>query len=368
MTRKKKISTALGIYALLFLASALTTSLIIHFIKPKPAITSPNQSIVQTPKPTPVRTDRSVLLIGYGGAGHDGGALADTLLLIRADSATKKLSFISIPRDTYVNIPTSPTTSAQDKINASYAIGIDDRKYPNKEQQYLGSIGGGNLAKFAVFQVTNLPVDYFISIDFGQFEKAIDALGGVDVEVPAAFDDKYYPVKGLENESCGFSPEQIEEFKGKFTGFDLEKQFTCRYEEVKFDVGIAHMDGATALKFVRSRHSSANGGDFARSLRQIAVLNAIETKVISLDALNKLPEFFKQFSGMITTDINPEILNPTLEFLGDPGGYTKQNINLSTDNVFQESRSDIGSYILIPKAGAGAWSGVQEYIMQELNK
>lgn len=358
MPNKKQLLTLIGVYILLFIASASITSLLVSLTKNQSHILAPTTTPQTTVKPTPVRTDRSVLLIGFGGAGHDGGTLADTLLLIRADSTTKKLAFISIPRDTYVNIPTSLTTSVQDKINASYAIGLDE----------TGPQGGGNLAKYMVSQVTGLPVDYYISIDFGQFVKAIDALGGIDVNVPAPFDDKYYPIKGLENESCGFSAEQIEEFKQKYSGFELEKQFTCRYEEVKFDAGMAHLDGTTALKFVRSRHSDINGNDFARSLRQIAVINAVEAKAISLGALNKLPDFFNQFGNMITTDIDAKILNPTLQFLGDPETYTKQNINLNTDNVFKESISDIGSFILIPKAGAGAWSGVQEYIMKQLQK
>src|SRR5581483_7229733 len=89
------------------------------------------------------------------------------------------------------------------KINAAYAIGLNDKDYPNKLQQFKGPTGGGNLARYVASQVIGEPIDYFVGIDFSGFKKTIDALGGVDVNVETAFDDPEYPNEGHETDLCG---------------------------------------------------------------------------------------------------------------------------------------------------------------------
>src|SRR4030043_1022158 len=71
----------------------------------------------------------NVLLLGYGGAGHDGGNLSDVIIVVNVNVPKKKVTFISIPRDLWVAIPTRSDMKQNFKINAAYAIGTDDTKY-----------------------------------------------------------------------------------------------------------------------------------------------------------------------------------------------------------------------------------------------
>ena len=149
-----------------------------------------------TSTPTPVRTDFNILIMGYGGGNHDGAYLTDSMILAHLDFATQKVSLISIPRDLWVKIPFNGDENQYGKINSAYAIGIDDKNYSNKLQQYQGPAGGGVLAKTIVSQITGLPIDKFVAIDFNGFTKSIDALGGVDVNVEKTFTDTQYPIEG----------------------------------------------------------------------------------------------------------------------------------------------------------------------------
>jgi len=178
----------------------------------------------------------NVLLLGKGGSGHSGGDLADSIIVVHietdSDSKDKKAVLISIPRDFWFY---------GHKLNADPSI------------------------RDAVTAITGLSIDSQIQIDFGSFVSAIDKMGGIEITIPKPYTDNYYPIRGLENELCGFSPEKVAELHNNYSGFNLEKQFTCRYETIYFDTGRSEIDGETALKYVRSRHGD---GDFGRSERQ----------------------------------------------------------------------------------------------------
>lgn len=153
--------------------------------------------------------------------------------------------------------------------------------------------------------------------------------------------------------------DQINALKAKYSGFDLEKQFTCRYEHLHFDKGPTNLDGATALKFVRSRHGDS---DFGRSLRQLAVLAGIENKLISFQATGKLDDIINTLLNIVVTDLDAGIIKTLLSVLGDPKAYTIKQIQLTTDNVLTESTSSDRQFILIPKAGNFNFDGVKTFI------
>ena len=64
--------------------------------------------------------------------------------------------------------------------------------------------------------------------------------------------------------------------------------FPCRYEHLHFNTGVQHMDGKTALKYVRSRHALQDGGDFGRASRQQRFLSAVKDKVLSVTFIPKI--------------------------------------------------------------------------------
>ena len=314
----------------------------------------------------PEKTTYNVLILGYGGAGHSGGGLADAQILASIDTENKKVTLIAIPRDSWVNLPVKETGSLHHKINAAFAIGNSSSLVADKADLFTGPDGGGELAKVAAKIVTGLDVDHYMAINFNRFVGAIDALGGIEVDVPVAFTDHYFPIPGLEDEPCGIELQKSEELKIKYSGFELEKQYECRYETLTFTKGPTQMDGETALKFIRSRHSSEHGGDFARGVREQAVLIAIKNKLLSLEALDNLDEFYDQYRKMILTDIDKEAIVEVLPKLGMPSDYEINKLNITTDNYLINSTSSDGQYILIPQAGQDNYSQIHSYIKNNL--
>ncbi len=354
----KKISVAFLFLAFLFFLSSLGFYSYRH--SPKSVLVNPPAEVQPTtgPLPTiaPAESVFNVLLMGHGDPSHPGGDLADSLVVVRLDTRVKEVALVSVPRDTWVALPVADNQSENHKINEAFVVG----KRAGDDE------AGFQMIKQAVTKVTDLPIHYYVSIDFSGMNQAIDVLGGVEVNVPQAFDDYFYPVKGRELETCGRSPADITALSATLSGFELEKQFPCRYEHLHFDAGPVEMNGETVLKFVRSRHSDQSGGDFARAERQQAVLIGIKEQLISLDALKKAPAFFDQLVHLVKTDLDQEIVKKAAELITNPSEFQVNKIVLSTDNVFSDGKSATGQYILVPKAGADQWQEVHQFINQNL--
>ncbi len=293
----------------------------------------------------------AVVLLGYGGAGHQGGFLTDVIQILHVDFEKSKVSMISVPRDLWVQLP----NGRQAKINTAFTLGED----PN---QPVAS--GGQVAKQMAANVTGLPVNYFIAIDFVGFKRLIgEELKGITVNVPETLDDPWYPIKGEELNPCGMTPQEVADLTASYSGFELEKQFECRYEHLHFQKGLVYMEGKDALAYVRSRHGST-GGDFSRSERQHALLKAIRNKLLSIEVFEKAPKIFEQVDQHVTSDIDLEIVKYLLPALKSATEFETQSVVLSTANVFTSSKSSSGAFIITPKV---SWENVHDYIQQQLN-
>ncbi len=355
------------IYLLTFSLSALASYILlsiakIQFKKEGVANDQPEASEAQPDSLAPY----GIVLLGYGGAGHEGGGLTDAINVIYLDPKKKQIAIIAIPRDIWVEIPVRSDIKETHKINFAFAIGNDDNKYPLKEPQYTGEHGGGEMAKVLVSKVIGIPIKYYVAVSFDNFKKVIDSLNGIEVVVKTGFDDYFYPIAGKENESCGKSGAEIASLSATLSGFILEKQFTCRYEHLHFDAGAQTMDGEAALKFVRSRHSEQHGGDYARGERQQVVLNGIKNKLLTLDALSNPDQLFEQLIGLVQTDVDLSVIKTAIEAYGQPQEYSITKINLSADNVFKESFSGDKQFILVPKEGFENWQAVHKFIQDQL--
>ncbi len=180
----------------------------------------------------------NILLIGIGGPGHQGGTLADTIIVASIDPFNKDVAMLSIPRDLWVNIPGQWTT----KINAAHALGEDanfsESGYPS---------GGPGLLQKTVEQVLDIPIHYYVRVDFSGFKQAIDAVGGVTVDVP----------------------ETICDYK-----IAWEFGFTC------INAGRQDLNSTQALFYARTRASTR--GDFDRGERQRLILLALRDKILRI--------------------------------------------------------------------------------------
>jgi polyisoprenyl-teichoic acid--peptidoglycan teichoic acid transferase len=318
------------------------------------------------PKPTPIPWHPlTVLLMGYGGGNHDGTYLTDSMVLSRIDEKTKRAWFVSLPRDLWVTLPITAESTATMKLNAAFAIGLDDRGYPNKPVAFQGDGGGGALAKYTVSQITGEPVDYYLAVSFTGFVHAVDALGGIDVNVKLPFTDDTYPIDGKEKDTCGKSDDDIKVMTATASGFLLEQLFTCRYETITYPAGLQHMDGVSALKYARSRHSGINGGDFNRSTRQREIIEAMLAKIVSLNFITKAGAFYNAWKGEIQTDLPLSDIPKLATTYGDIMNYAMDNTALTLDNVLKESTSSDGQYILTPKTGDFNWSGIKAFLNQQ---
>jgi len=319
-----------------------------------------------TPTPDPDR-DFSVLLLGYAGGEHDGAGLTDSMILVTIQPKRKRVVLTSIPRDLWVKLPLSQEADEEYwyKINVAYVLGKDDKRFPNKAIEFTGPAGGGEMVKRVVSDITGVDIDYFLAVDFSGFMSAINNLGGINVYVPVAFSDPWYPIEGKETDSCEKSPEELDAITATLSGVKLEEEFTCRYEELSFERGVVEMDGETALKFARSRHSDIYGGDFGRSDRQRLVIEAVKDKIISIGFLPKVIPLLSQLSWHVQTDANLEKMKEWINRADEFLNYEVVSGALTEKNVLMQSRSKTGQFILTSIDGQGVWMSVQNY-MEEL--
>jgi len=330
-------------------------------VRPNKSKLSTGITPTATPTPDPLAS-YSILLLGYGGGKHEGGLLTDSIMLAEIVPHEEKVRLISIPRDLWAPMPISGDEMTSKKINEAYAIGSDDKKYPNKKIEFTGDAGGGEMAKYVVEQVTGIKPNYFAAIDFDGFTKIIDSLGGIDIKVARTFDDPYYPIEENINDLCGKSEEEVKSLEATMSGDKLDQQFSCRYENLHFDKGIQHMNGVTALKYARSRHSNMDGGDFNRAERQKLVVTAIRDKVINVGFISKIIPTIQTLTRHITTDIDFTKMGELITKIPEVAEYKVVSIALTDANVLENAKASTGQFILSPKIGENDFSEIKEFI------
>lgn len=203
----------------------------------------------------------NVLLLGVGGGQHDAPDLTDSIIVASYNHRTRIASLLSIPRDLYVNMP-------------GYDGSRVNKIYENLKPR-LGSKKALEVVRDAASKIANLDIHYYVKIDFSGFRDVIDTLGGIDIEVPKTIHDEAYPDE-------------------KMQGYTL----------FHVDAGLQHMDGETALKYARSRHSTS---DFDRSLRQQEIIKAIKAKATEAKLFSspmKLKTLWDTFQENIETDLS----------------------------------------------------------------
>ncbi|MBU0619306.1 LCP family protein [Patescibacteria group bacterium] len=270
----------------------------------------------------------NILILGAGGTNHTASDLTDTLIVVSLGLKNQDIALLSLPRDLWVS-------SLQAKLNSAYHYG---------EAKQAG--GGLVLAKASVNELIKQPIHYVLFIDFSGFEKMIDLLGGLEIEVDQAFDDYKFPIPGKENDLCDHDPE-----------------YRCRYQALHFDAGWQHMDGITALKYVRSRNAEGEEGtDFARARRQQKVLVALQKKVLDSkllfsDKRRKLIELFKQ---IIKTDIPQETYFNFFKFAWLSRKQTPRSAILDGELLYNPPAKIQGQWVLLPKEND--WQKIYDFI------
>jgi LCP family protein required for cell wall assembly len=188
-----------------------------------------------------------------------GGFRTDTIMILMLNRTKKSAALVSFPRDMYVYIP----AFGMERINLAFPEGMTI-SYP----------GGG----FGLFRDTmkynfGLTIDHYAMMNFWGFQDLINQLGGIDV----------YCAMGLHDSRAGYP-----------NGYGVA-------------AGWNHMDGATALWYVRSRYTSS---DFDRVRRQQEVLLGISQTLLNKNALSNIPGFFVTLAKYVESDLTLEMAEP----------------------------------------------------------
>ncbi len=197
------------------------------------------------------------LIVWVGGAGHRGAYNTDTMIVVSYNPTTKQLNLISLPRDLYVQID----WSYYGRINS-----ILDYHLAKKDSSLSGAL---EKLSERVGNLIGQDIHYYGLIDFQGFEKVIDTLGGLKVNVPEALYDPTFP---------------IDDFN---------------YGVLSIDSGTQMMDGNTALNYARSRHSTS---DFDRSKRQQIIIHSLIDKLLSFQSLSKVRTLYDNFKDTVLTN------------------------------------------------------------------
>jgi LCP family protein required for cell wall assembly len=240
--------------------------------KPKPKATDLSTSfpgLTQTPTqipievtPVPWNSNQRVTILMLGLDYRDwvanmGAPRSDTMFLVTIDPITNQGGMLSIPRDLWVEIP----GFGFNRINTAYMFG---------EAYHLPG-GGPGLAMQVVENLLGVPIQYYAVVEFSTFEKLIDEIGGIDVEVKERI--KIAPI-------------------GRNAMWLDPKPY--------------HLDGAEALAYARVR--KYGGGDFGRAERQQQVALAVIDRVVGFDMIptlvTKAPSLYQGLSEGIRTNLS----------------------------------------------------------------
>ena len=215
----------------------------------------------ESPPPGWTGTDRlNVLLLGIDTRDESATTQnTDTMIVLSLDPVNKTAAMLSIPRDVYIDRP----GVLVDKINAAYAV------------------GGPDLSRRVVEDLLGIRINAYALVDFDAFTKIVDAVGGVVIDVKRPVRDESYPTPDY------------------------------GIERLDITAGPQLMDGATALRFARSRHDT---NDYSRAQRQQLVLSALRTRMAEGDFIRGLPGLIDRVGSVVQTNFDPANILPLAQF------------------------------------------------------
>jgi LCP family protein required for cell wall assembly len=267
---------------------------------PDPAIATLVQSMLTaTPPPIPGAFSgsgnnifippgvRNILVLGSDWRPNS-GYRTDVIMLVSLNPGKGTVSIISFPRDLYVQIP----GVGMDRINTAQAR------------------GGFKLMADTFEANFGIRPEHYVMTNFKGFTGIINSLNGIDVNVGQRLSDTCDLPQGS-NGYCTVQP------------------------------GIVHMDGATALWYVRSRHTTS---DFDRERRAQEVLYAVTVKLLSLQAVTHAAEFFNNYRSSVETDLSLPDMLPLVQL-------SSQIIDPSQTHRYTIGAGQVTNYV-VPNSGA----------------
>lgn len=261
-------------------------------------------SAIEVPSPAPLIDFApnvvNLLIMGSDERPNESVGRSDVFMVASLDPNQGTVTLISFPRDLYVYIPGWRV----DRINTAVVR------------------GGPDLAAQTVLYNYGIPIQHWVQLNFAGFMTIVNTLGGVDVQV---------------------------------TGYLYDE---CGRRYWRYSPGNYHMDGFTALCYVRMRKASS---DFDRLRREQEVAQAVVAKVFSLNGLQRVPELYDQFKTYVRTDISVNDLLPLIPLGAQLASDTSRLHHFAVDTTMATSWT-------VPYSGASVQLPNRDKIQEMLNQ
>lgn len=234
----------------------------------------------------------------------------DTMILATVYPQGRYAGMLSIPRDLYLMLP----QGFLGRINTAHFFAEAD------------ATGSGPAAAMEVVRSNfGVNVDHFVRVDLVGFVRIVDAMGGVEIDIPKPLIDYEYPT------------------------------YDYGVRTVEFAAGPQHLDGEAALAYARIRHGSS---DFQRAERQQLVIQAVMTRLLQPSAWVRLPAILAAVNESVDTDLGAVDwlrLAPTLLLVG-PANIEKQVIQ---GDMVQPYTTESGGAVQLP-----VWEAINPVLLE----
>jgi polyisoprenyl-teichoic acid--peptidoglycan teichoic acid transferase len=281
----------------------------------------------------------NILVLGKGGADHEGGELTDTIMMLSVDPKNNDAAILSIPRDLYVRVPSKGSM----KLNAVYETAKQDafnEKPSNKsvvEFKNEAEKAGLKRVEQTLEGVLGVPINYYMMVDFTAFKKAINTVGGLEFYVNHPIDRDY--------------------------------NFIGQYGVLNVPKGMQKFDGDKAIYYVRSRYTDADG-DYSRTARQRELIIALKEKFFSVGTLSnplKLSQLINDFGDNVQTNIS---LNELLSLYDIGKNIESKNIKSYSfhdgNNPLTVPGNISGISVEQPELGLNNYKDIQKFVRTKL--
>lgn len=228
----------------------------------------------------PLEDNFSMLFIGVDDSTHrdqQGHARSDALILATFNNDQKSIKLLSIPRDSYVYIPEKGIST---KINAAHAY------------------GGPKATMDTIENLLDIPVDYYVSMNFNAFTEIVDALGGIEANVPYAI---------------------------------TESDSGDNKDAIHLEPGVQTLNGEQALALARTRHQDS---DIQRGQRQQEILKAILNKATTVGAVTKYTDIMEAVGDNMTTNLQFSQLKGFVNYMTSGKGMNIESVKLKGSDSY----------------------------------
>jgi polyisoprenyl-teichoic acid--peptidoglycan teichoic acid transferase len=275
----------------------------------------------------------NILLLGRDGNSKVNPDITNTMMLVSIDTVNNTATLISVPGDIWVHVPGAGVM----KIDAAWQNGeykYLGKKVPNSSDPNAAE-AGFTLVDQSVSQVLGVNIDYNAILNFQGLVQAVNAVGGIPINVQSALIDQTMAWQNNGNATLA-------------------------------NAGTQTMNGAQALLYVMSKESSS---DFARAQRQRQVLSALISKVVSLDTLGnpiKINDLVNTLGNNLVTDMSLNDAGKLYPLVKDSNAnVTSLDLNTPPNQLVTTGNMD-GESIVLPSAGLFNYSAIKQFVALQL--